>query len=389
MSTEPTLLRRRVDRPATLSMGCSLDCERFSNCGGMHRASKGWKCTDRCDSGQCGGDEKCDLVSPAHPDRYARARVEVRGFGFSDLESFRMPLRLPSYISGIAHGSYFRRRVPAYLKWISLPLDRVIQFNDDGWKELFVDGADLRREFHVHPRTRVMLVCVGKDALIEQVWRHLFTRGFVRYFERLQFSAVVVPNFSFFEDEPRTQHYYNRKRSLIVAEEFSRHRIPVIPYFHALEEADFDFWLSFLSARPDIRFLAAEFQTGFKAPDRGRAHLEGLYHLQQALGRPLHIVSVGGVQFRELMTPWFGRQWTLIGSNAFLLAASRLRLEPWARRFRRQRIQLAPGEIFRHNHGLLTAECEGLQRVQDNSELSPIADARSSTTTPSQHHDGH
>jgi len=369
---------------APLSLGCPA-CSDFGECRGRYVPKGGFFCTDACDSGTC----RPGCVSPKHPERYHRALIEVGGFGFDDLDPIRCPEKLPDALSVMQHGSLLRhcRAAQSALKWAAIPLRGIIRFPTRGgkgrppsWRGKYQDAASLRRAFSLAPGTKVVLICVDKDERIEPVWRNYNKGGFMEYFRHLEFAAVIPPNFSLYDHEPRAQHQYNRKRSLILAEEFSRFGIPVVPNFHAISPGDLIFWKDFLQSRPEITCIAEEFQTGLRHPRRGEAAIDELSRLQDQLGRPLHLAAIGGLRFSKRIKQRFSSS-TMVSSQPFLLAASGLRMEErHFKSFGRVRDDADRGKTFLHNHRLL----ERLSKRSRRSKLEKIKRRHAHSLTGSQ-----
>lgn len=317
---------------APRSLGC-FGCTELGECGGRYVPGDIFSCTDACDSGTC----RPGCVSPKHPERYHRALMEVGGFGFEDLDPIRCPdpKHLPDSLPVLQHGSLSKRSpaVRSALKWVAVPLRAVIRFPSRGgkgrpsWRETYRDAASFRHAFGLAPTSKVVLVCVDKDKRIEPVWRDYNKPGFMDYFRRLGLAAVIPPNFSLYDHEPWAQHQHNRKRSLILAEEFSRFGIPVVPNFHALGPGDRVFWKKFLQARPEITCIAEEFQTGLRHPKRGEAAIDEIARLQDELRRPIHLVAIGASRLTERIKLRFEfSSWTMVSSQPFLLAINRMRM---------------------------------------------------------------
>lgn len=347
-------MTKRLDVIHPLALGCP-SCPEFTECGGLYMPPGHFRCTDACEGGQCKPD--CDVACPNNPDFLARVRAHVGGFEASDIEALLTPRQqLPRYVSGIEHGYSFEEDDAAELDWVMIPLRRVIQFDRTSWRPVFSDGTKLRERFRLAPSTRVIVSCIDIDPTIVCVWRDLYKRGFLRYFLGLNLSAVVVPNFSVFDDEPRFQHMYNRKRSLIVAEEFSRFGIEIIPYCHGLSPPDWEFWRDFLISRPDVTHLAKEFQTGLRSKVRGTECLQGLAALQDQIGRNIHLVSIGGAQYVDMLAGLFDN-WTLISQKPFVSAVKGERIESMGVVLKNDaRI----GANFVHNHQIYLQKCADL-----------------------------
>jgi hypothetical protein len=302
-----------------VSLGC-LSCPLLGVCGGQTRVGGGWSCESRCAS--CDR-TTCDLVCFGKPRVFARALREVRSsFDWKDIGLIRSPESpLPSYIPTIHHAS--RRRLPLRSPWVALPLDRVLSRRKRS-APVVSSPAELRRRFGLAPDTKLLLLGTGEDHPIEQYWKWHTKFALAEALGRLGWDAAVVPNYSFFVDDPRIQHLHNRKRSLICGEEWSRNGIPTIPYLLALTPGDYTYWHGFLEAHPEVTMLAKEFQTGLGNWARGTLALDAIARLQDNLKRPFHFVAVGGAQYREKFRNLFDSS-TLVDSVPFMKTVRRQR----------------------------------------------------------------
>lgn len=366
--------RRRFEELGPLCLGCT-GCEHRLTCGGQYLPDRGvaFSCGDACRRGDCG--PNCSLVSPAHPDAYARALVSVNGFGTQDLELIRGPRPddLPLYLGVIEHGAYTRDLPPPW-PWMGIPLRAVVSFptTRGRWTETYRDGDELRADLGVASGTKLMLSCIHKDDEIEPVWEYLLTDGFLEYFKKLRLDAVIAPNFSWFDHEPRHHHWFNRKRSLIVAELFTRSRIPIVPYFHALQPSDVVFWRDFLSDRPEINIICEEFQTGLLS-DRTRALtiLDELAGLQSDLGRGLHLVAVGAMRLREEIARRFDSH-TIVSSHAFVASTSGQCMVPRGKSFAEFSDGRGARALLLHNHHVEQLACQQARnRARDQHSVGP------------------
>jgi hypothetical protein len=183
---------------------------------------------------------------------------------------------------------------------------------------------ELRRRFGLAPDTKLLLLGTGEDHPIEQYWKWHTKVGLAEALGRLGWSAAVVPNYSFFVDDPRIQQLHNRKRSLICGEEWSRNGMAPIPYLLALTPGDYVYWRAFLEAHPEVTMIAKEFQTGLGNWERGSRALDAIGRLQDHLKRPFHFVAVGGAQYREKFRSLFDSS-TLVDSVPFIKTVRRQR----------------------------------------------------------------
>lgn len=344
-----------LDLAAPLSLGC-VGCPRLESCGGMYSPNGGWGCSERWPELET--DPEPDVLH-ARDRNFPQRVAEVGGFGFGDLDPLLSPTELPPYISGIDHGSYFEVRDTKQLGWAAVHLRKIFTFGYGGWRPCFSGPTELRRTLGIPGRTRLVLSCIDQDHFIEPMWAHLYEAGFSSYIRSLGFEAVVAPNFSVFDNEPRSQHQLNRKRSAIVAEELSRFNIPVVLYCHGNAPADWSFWRDVLIARPTIRFIAKEFQTGLASPARARACLRAFASLQEEIGRPLHLVAFGAVRHRQYIAERF-RSWTIVAFNPFVLATKHRELVYTGTGFRQQLSQERRGLLFSRSDRLLRDHCMDL-----------------------------
>lgn len=302
----------------TLSMGCQ-GCPLLSQCGGYTRASAAWSCMDLCAT--CDR-AKCDKVCLKKPSQFAEDLLEVGGFGFSDIPRLLQPTgaALPRYIPTIQHG--FARLEPLSAPWAAVPLRRLVRFQKGRYGPAVTTAGELRRLFGLSADTRILLLGVGKDRPIERYWRWRRVYDTARALSALDFAAVIVPNYSFWLEDPRPQHLFNRKRSLICAGEFARAGLTAVVCLQAVTPRDWIYWQDFLEAHQEVSVVAKEFQTGLASPERGLPAIEALARLQDRIGRKLHVLAIGGGKYAfDLASRFDG--WTVIDSVPFMKATHR------------------------------------------------------------------
>src|SRR5262249_8600803 len=184
------------------------------------------------------------------------------------------------------------------------------------------DAAGLRRAFGLAPTAVVILRGVGSDRCLERYWEYRRKDAVPEQLARLGLSLVVGPNFSHFLDVPGTERASNRKRQLLCLDEMLRVGLSPVPHLNAVQPGEWRFWRDLLKASPAIRFVAVEFETGNKAPVEGRKVIDHLAGIQEALGRRLHPLIIGGTQFVEYVAVRFD-QATFIDSTPFAKAVHR------------------------------------------------------------------
>ena len=85
---------------------------------------------------------------------------------------------------------------------------------------------------------------------------------------------------------------------------------------------DWKFWQWYLQRNPHVSYVAKEFQTGNGSPKEGRKVIRELAGLQQAAGRRLHPLLIGGGQFARDAGVHFDC-FTVIDSTPFMKAVHR------------------------------------------------------------------
>jgi Domain of unknown function (DUF4417) len=273
-----------------------------------------------CDRG------RCDLVCLGKPAAYIRAVEEVGGFAAEDIgRLLQYKDELPRYIPVIQHEYGHSDRLD--LPWVALPLATVLKWSPEGPRLAADSAIGLRDLFHLGRGTQVLLLGTGKDSPIERYWGVRRVRALPAALAAFGWSLAVAPNYSFFLDDPRPQHFHNRKRALICIAEWSREGLRVAPYLHGVCAQDYRFWRHFLSDHAEIRIVAKEFQTGAARWDRGVWHLDQIARLQDDLGRELHLIAIGAAQYRFELARRFGA-WTIVDSMPFMKAMHRQRAYP-------------------------------------------------------------
>ncbi len=181
---------------------------------------------------------------------------------------------------------------------------------------------ELRSRLGLAHTTKLLLLGTGKDRPIESYWRWRRLHATPQALAQVGLSGAIAPNYSLFLEDPRPQHMFNRKRSLLCAAEWSAAGVAAVPYLQAVAPADWLYWETFLRDHPEITVVAKEFQTGHARPEQGARAIEMLGRLQDRLQRRLHVVAVGAARFRGLLAQRFD-SWTILDSEPFMKAIKR------------------------------------------------------------------
>jgi hypothetical protein len=170
----------------------------------------------------------------------------------------------------------------------------------------------------------VILISVAEDAALERHWEHSIIESIPERLAAVGIEFITTPNFSFPLNVPRTVHLANRKRSLICAQEFSDAGICVVPHLNAVTQKDWDFWRDFLREHAHIKLVAKEFQTGGRNKSVAHWHIAQLRSIEDALGRGIHLIAVGGRRHMRLLGGLSA--FTIVDSVPFMRAIKRRKL---------------------------------------------------------------
>jgi len=244
----------------------------------------------------CGEPQMCPIACPKTP-----GWVEVaRDAGGLEMRAkYQITQReddLPAYIPHIYHGS---------CRSLSLACDYVALTTFDvtlpRGKRRFRSPTDLRQYFRIAKDAKILLLSVGKDNRLELHWRHSRTQELANYLAGLGVSHITAPNFSYAVNDPRAEHLANRSRSLTEAERFAAAGLSVIPHVNAFTQKDWDCWRDFFRNHPHLRMVCQEFQTGLANHDRAAWHIQQLLDIEDAIGRGLRLIAVGGRQHLPML----------------------------------------------------------------------------------------
>lgn len=300
--------------------GCE-ECIYLPECGGLPGLDFFWGCFSKC-AATCSSDGY-DWTCPCKDREFAHRMQAVGGLVPPSIGPLRVPRpdALPLYIPTIQHG----RGAATPLSWspVAVPLGRVMTRHSGRLYGRATAGAEaLRAQFRLAEGTRILLLSAGYDRHLESYWHHRKLHNAAVQLASLDLLAASTPNFSFFSNAPRTDVIFNRRRTLMVADEWSRAGIDTLLHINALTEHDWMVWAELLAERPHIHYVVKEFQTGLGDRAPGIAAIQNLCRLQDRLGRDIHPVIVGGAQYIGLISRHF-HNITLVDSQPFMKTIKR------------------------------------------------------------------
>jgi hypothetical protein len=268
--------------------------------------------------------QTCGIACPHNP-RFLELLQDMGGMETGHLPPLvQADVVLSRYVPLIHH--QYSRNEP--LDWPVVALDtyQVFKLKDDRLLAIAEDAAGLRRAFGLAPAAAVILRGIGSDRCLERYWEYRRKDVVAEQMARLGLSLVVGPNYSHFLDVPGTERLSNRKRQLLCLDEMTQAGVSPVPHLNAVQPGEWRFWRDLLKASPAIQFVAVEFETGNKAPVEGCKVIDNLAGIQDALGRRLYPVIIGGTQFVEYVAVRFD-QASFIDSTPFVKAVHRQRLD--------------------------------------------------------------
>ena len=300
----------------TPGLGCGL-CRERELCGGLRISTAFYDCLQFC----CGNFEACDRVCRNHPDFADRVR-EVDTFELDTVP--RAPILdapvVPHVVPVIFHGN--SRTTPVSSKTVALPLCHM--FDRRSGTPRFIEHAALCDTFAIEPGTTIVLTGTDRDAPIERWWSLGKARRqtIIRALKAIGVGLITTPNYSLFLDRPRWDDLHAMKRIAIVHEEFLREGMPAGLHVNGRVETDFERWMKYIAARPEITHLAYEFTTGSGRAGRRKQHATWLAAIARYVGRPLHLVVRGGTEVLPVLAGSFARV-SLLDTSIFIKTMKR------------------------------------------------------------------
>ena len=313
--------RQRWDEGDRLPMalGC-VGCIDRDICGGMRQLLDSFSCFDDC----CGEPKSCDSMCPRNEQGFIDRMREIDGLELDNLPRATpcAAIGLPKYVPYIYHGS--RRSKPLDIAAVALPLRRF--FRHRNGKIAFSSRADIEAAFGIAARTRIVLVGSGRDKPIEAWWGLSEKRALIlAELRALGVSLVTGPNYSIFTDEIRYSDMYNMKRIGVAWQEIVASGLPGAYHLNARTPHDYHRLTALIAERDEITEVAFEFKTGAAWRQRLNFHLKELVRLARGVGRPLHLIMIGGIIAIPKLAPAFATI-TYIDSSAFMGTLYRQRL---------------------------------------------------------------
>lgn len=132
-----------------------------------------------------------------------------------------------------------------------------------------------------------------KDRALEGFWQN--RKELYKQFKKQNFKAIITPNFSVYEDAPRSEHLYNIQRSKRVYNEMIQESLPAIPDIIWATSEDLEFWINEIN-KSNIKTIAFSFMnvdTRLKASNSWRHYLLGYKILISRISSEIEIIIAG------------------------------------------------------------------------------------------------
>jgi hypothetical protein len=115
-------------------------------------------------------------------------------------------------------------------------------------------------------------------------------------------ALVTVPNYSLILNRPRWDDLHAIKRIGLVHFEFLDEGLPAALHINGRTNTDFLRWTDYLIKHPETTHLSYEFRT---MSGRQETHVEWLVGVARGVGRPLHLIMRGGVEYLSTLSAAF------------------------------------------------------------------------------------
>ncbi|PQA87590.1 hypothetical protein [Hyphococcus luteus] len=287
-------------------------CADFNRCGGIAAKEGAGYCYNHC----CGGKPDCETVCRQNPNFDAQIR-EIGGFDFGNIPH-SAPLRAPALRGAaplILHGK--RRTGLLIAPIVAIKLRDLVNLRTGTLK--YADRSALASAFKIRADSHLVITGIEQEHFVEPWWSlgRKARAPLLKEIAAMGIALVTPPNFSLFNDVPRTSNFSALKRIGMVQAEFNVAGIPCSLHPHIRNETDSARWVAYVAERPEIKSIAYEFSTGAGRYPVKDMHIEHLTRLAQQSGRPLDLVIRGDQRILPILRGVY-RNVLYIDTNAFM-----------------------------------------------------------------------
>ncbi|MGQ0584257.1 MAG: hypothetical protein ACT4O6_20190 [Reyranella sp.] len=199
---------------------------------------------------------------------------------------------------------------------VAIPLRFMVNFKTGDIR--FRSREALRSHFHLGRLTKIIATGVAKDEDLEDFWKIRAQVPLIaNWMRRVGIVALTVPNFSSFQNAPRTEDLSNFVRAGIVWRDFVDAQVATAFHFNGRTQADAENISKFIARNPGLYWISAEFDTGARHRDFFCQLTADLAALPKLVGRPLGLVLHGGVSAINVLKKAYERFCFIDGSPFF------------------------------------------------------------------------
>lgn len=292
-------------------LGCH-GCPDKDVCGGLHLTGEVMSCMDYC---TCQDKSRCDMVCRNKPDAFLQRMQEVKGVELYNVQRVVNPPIspiLPDVVPLIGHK--YKRRSNLGADAVAVPLYEL--FNLATGEPLVRNRKDISDRFRVSEQAIIIATGVDRDFKLEAWWALPNRKGLIQHLRTAGVSLITTPNFSLFNDVPRLDNLYSIKRIALCWAELLEAGMPAALHLNARTDFDYERWLCFIEARPEVESVAFEFGTGAGYANRIDWHVNQLCRIARQVSRPLTLIVRGGTHVIDRLKNSFNKV-VLIESDAF------------------------------------------------------------------------
>ncbi|MDX1923967.1 MAG: DUF4417 domain-containing protein [Rickettsiaceae bacterium] len=307
-----------------MSNACT-NCCFLEECGGPVQ-NELWGCHEYCIN-RC--DKNCQFVCSAKLREFVRRQHEVASNKLELLEKLSVPKKmdLPVYIPKISTNGYaLDRRMDTNFVAISL-YDLFVYDGNHQYVPKFKNRFEIREKSKIKDEAKILIVSNNKDRYLERFWKYHDQANILNSLNAIDVWGIVVPNYSFFLNAPRTHAIYSRKRAERIMNVFSKAGLPIIPHIQAsvLYPKDWSYWTDVIRRFEEIRYISVEFGTGWNNQEFATLAVEKLKKLTIDVDRPLSLFAIGARDVIYALSSYF-QEATLVNHTPYFKSIKRRRL---------------------------------------------------------------
>ena len=153
---------------------------------------------------------------------------------------------------------------------------------------------------NVDPNIKAILEFYTKDRTLEGFWENRM--NIYNDIKKLEFYAVISPNYSVYEDAPRIDHLYNIKRTAIVYNEMIERGINAVPDISWYGINDLERWCNEIN-KSKCKVISFSFQVvdiALKASTTWKNYLLAFRYLCQNISPDVKIIIAGIISHRRI-----------------------------------------------------------------------------------------